>query len=159
MDEREIGSARQETSRTPLILLVDDFDDHREGYAEYFRAEAFRVLEARDGGEALARAFDEVPDVVVMDLGLPGMDGWEATRRLKADPRTRRVPVVALTGHAGAVYARAAVEAGCDSFVVKPCRPQRLLDEVRRLIARAAPPGPATRVLDERRPAAPRTGK
>jgi PleD family two-component response regulator len=82
----------------PLILVVEDYPDAREMYAEYLRFSGFRVAEARNGEEALARARQEVPDVVLMDLALPLMDGWEATRRLKSDPRTARTLVVALTG-------------------------------------------------------------
>ena len=80
----------------PLILVVEDYPDAREMYAEYLRFSGFRVAEARNGEEALARARQEVPDVVLMDLALPLMDGWEATRRLKSDPRTARqyAPVV-----------------------------------------------------------------
>jgi CheY-like chemotaxis protein len=118
----------------PLILIVDDFEDNREMYAEYFSYFKFRVAEAGNGVEALEKAFAEVPDVVIMDLSLPGMDGWEATRRLKNDPRTKRVPVIALTGHALAGHSKGAREAGCDAFVAKPCLPEKLLEEVRRLL-------------------------
>src|SRR5262245_35527060 len=92
----------KEDAIAPLrhILLVDDFDDNREMYAEYLEYSGFRVTQASNGHEALARAFEQPPDLIVMDLSLPGMDGWEATRRLKADSRTKSIPVVALTGHA-----------------------------------------------------------
>ena len=82
----------------PLILVVDDYEDAREMYAEYLRFCGFRVAEARNGNEALEQAFTLMPDLILMDLSLPGMDGWEATRQLKADERTRNIPVVALTG-------------------------------------------------------------
>jgi CheY-like chemotaxis protein len=76
-----------------------------------------------------------LPDLIVMDLSLPGIDGWEATRRLKADPRTKRIPVIALTGHALAGHSKGAMDAGCDAFITKPCLPERLLEEVRKTLA------------------------
>ena len=83
----------------PLVLVVDDYAAAREMYAEYLEFSGFRVAEAKNGAEALDKAFALTPDVILMDLSLPVMDGWEATRRLKADERTRGIPVVALTGH------------------------------------------------------------
>src|SRR5262249_15295979 len=87
------------TDQPPLILVVDDYQDAREMYAEYLQFSGFRVAEARNGNEAVDQAFALKPDLILMDLSLPGMDGWEATRQLKADERTRNIPVVALTGH------------------------------------------------------------
>ena len=122
------------TEQGPLILVVDDYEDAREMYAEYLRFCGFRVAEARNGNEALEQAFSLMPDLILMDLSLPGMDGWEATRQLKADPRTARIPVVALTGHALAGASEGAKRAGCDSFVTKPCLPDDLVVEVRRML-------------------------
>jgi two-component system cell cycle response regulator DivK len=119
---------------TPLILVVDDYQDAREMYAEYLQFSGFRVAEARNGNEAVERAFELQPDLILMDLSLPGMDGWEATRQLKSDERTRRIPVVALTGHALAGASEGAKKAGCDSFVTKPCLPDDLVVEVRRML-------------------------
>jgi CheY-like chemotaxis protein len=119
----------------PLILVVDDYDDAREMYSEYLQFCGFRVAEARNGNEALERAFAVKPDLILMDLSLPGMDGWEATRQLKADERTRQIPVVALTGHALAGASEGAKKAGCDSFVTKPCLPDDLVVEVRRMLS------------------------
>lgn len=118
----------------PLILVVDDYQDAREMYAEYLQFSGFRVIEARNGNEAVSQAFEQRPDLILMDLSLPGMDGWEATRRLKADARTRHIPIVALTGHALAGASEGAVKAGCDSFVTKPCLPDELVVEVRRML-------------------------
>jgi CheY-like chemotaxis protein len=118
----------------PLILVVDDYQDAREMYAEYLQFSGFRVAEARNGNEAVDQAFALGPDLILMDLSLPGMDGWEATRRLKADERTRHIPVVALTGHALAGASEGARKAGCDSFVTKPCLPDDLVVEVRRML-------------------------
>ena len=119
---------------SPLILVVDDYQDAREMYAEYLQFSGFRVAEARNGNEAVAQAFSLRPDLILMDLSLPGMDGWEATRVLKADERTKHIPVVALTGHALAGASEGARRAGCDSFVTKPCLPDDLVIEVRRML-------------------------
>ena len=121
--------------KAPLILVVDDYQDAREMYAEYLQFSGFRVAEARNGNEALDQAFALKPDLILMDLSLPGMDGWEATRVLKADDRTKHIPVVALTGHALAGASEGAKRAGCDSFVTKPCLPDDLVVEVRRMLA------------------------
>ena len=120
---------------SPLILVVDDYQDAREMYAEYLQFSGFRVAEARNGNEAVAQAFSLRPDLILMDLSLPGMDGWEATRLLKADDRTKHIPVVALTGHALAGASEGAKKAGCDSFVTKPCLPDDLVVEVRRMLS------------------------
>ena len=127
------------TEQGPLILVVDDYEDAREMYAEYLRFCGFRVAEARNGNEALDQAFTLMPDLILMDLSLPGMDGWEATRQLKADERTRQIPVVALTGHALAGASEGAKRAGCDSFVTKPCLPDDLVVEVRRMLSLVRP--------------------
>ena len=120
---------------SPLILVVDDYQDAREMYAEYLQFSGFRVAEARNGNEAVSQALELKPDLILMDLSLPGMDGWEATRVLKADDRTKHIPVVALTGHALAGASEGARKAGCDSFVTKPCLPDDLVVEVRRMLA------------------------
>jgi CheY-like chemotaxis protein len=121
----------------PLILVVDDYQDAREMYAEYLQFSGFRVAEAKNGNEAVEQAFTLKPDLILMDLSLPGMDGWEATRRLKADDRTKHIPIVALTGHALAGASEGAKKAGCDSFVTKPCLPDDLVVEVRRMLGAA----------------------
>jgi CheY-like chemotaxis protein len=122
------------TERRSLILVVDDYQDAREMYAEYLQYSGFRVAEARNGNEAVAQARSLKPDLILMDLSLPGMDGWEATRVLKADEETRHIPIVALTGHALAGASEGARKAGCDSFVTKPCLPDDLVVEVRRML-------------------------
>ena len=120
---------------TPLILVVDDYQDAREMYAEYLQFSGFRVAEAKNGNEAVDQAFALKPDLILMDLSLPGMDGWEATRRLKADDTTKHIPIVALTGHALAGASEGARKAGCDAFVTKPCLPDDLVREVRRMLS------------------------
>jgi CheY-like chemotaxis protein len=121
-------------SDEPLVLVVDDFLDAREMYSQYFEFSGFRVAEAANGAEAVEKAIDLSPHVILMDLSMPGMDGWEATRRLKADSRTRNIPIIALTGHALTGFEQSARQAGCDAFVTKPCLPDALVAEVRRLI-------------------------
>lgn len=116
------------------MLVVEDYADAREMFVEYLQYSGFRVAQAHNGFEALERAFELRPDLVLMDLALPGMDGWEATRRLKEDERTRHVPVIAVTGHALAGHAEAARRAGCDGFITKPCLPDALVAEVRRMV-------------------------
>jgi CheY-like chemotaxis protein len=122
----------------PLVLVVDDYQDAREMYAEYLEFSGFRVAEASNGAEALDKAFALLPDVILMDLSLPIIDGWEATRRLKNDDRTRAIPVVALTGHALAGEATGEQEVKCDAFVIKPCLPDTLVAEVKKVLAARA---------------------
>jgi CheY-like chemotaxis protein len=119
-----------------LVLVVEDYQDAREMYVEYLKFSGFRVAEARNGLEAIDRAQTLLPDIILMDLALPRMDGWEATRRLKSDPRTKHIPVVALTGHALAGHAEGARQAGCDAFVTKPCLPDALVAEINQVLAR-----------------------
>jgi two-component system cell cycle response regulator DivK len=125
----------------PLVLIVDDFDDNREMFTEFLSFSGFRVAQATTGREALERAFSLLPDLILMDLSLPELDGLEATRCLKSDERTKRIPVLALTGHAVAGHSRDARAAGCAAFLTKPCLPEVLLGEIHRVldsIARAA---------------------
>jgi len=122
------------TRERPLVLVVEDYQDAREMYAAYLQFSGYGVAEAANGIEAVEKTLELLPDIVLMDLALPRMDGWEATRRLKADARTRHIPVVALTGHALAGHAEGAREAGCDAFVTKPCLPDALVAEIKRLL-------------------------
>jgi two-component system cell cycle response regulator DivK len=116
----------------PLVLVVDDVDHGREIFAEYLEYRGFRVATAADGLEAMDKAFELRPDIILMDLSLPGIDGWEATRRLKQDDRTRDIPIIALTAHALASAHDRAREVGCNAVVTKPCLPKDLEMEVRR---------------------------
>jgi len=129
-----LDEQRARSHASPLILVVDDFDDNRAMYAEYLTYSGYRVEEATNGQEAVDLATRLLPDVVVMDLSLPVMDGWEATRRIKGNEKTRAIPVIALTGHALAGHSKGAKEAGCDDFVAKPCLPEVLLERVERLL-------------------------
>jgi CheY-like chemotaxis protein len=117
-------------SRRPLILLVEDYDDAREMYRDYLEYAGFRVETARDGHEALVKARSSNPDLILMDLSLPGLDGWEATRRLKTDPATAHLIVVALSAHALSAEGDRARRAGCDGFIAKPCLPNELVEQM-----------------------------
>jgi CheY-like chemotaxis protein len=122
------------TRAQPLVLVVEDYPDAREMYSAYLQFSGFEVAEATNGVEAIEKAQELVPDIILMDLALPRMDGWEATRRLKGDARTGHIPIVALTGHALAGHAEGARQAGCDAFVTKPCLPDALVAEIKRLL-------------------------
>ena len=123
------------------ILLVEDNEMNRDMLSRRLQRRGYEVLTAVDGESGLALTKSETPALVLMDMSLPGIDGWEATRRLKADERTRRIPVVALTGHALAGHSKGAKDAGCDSFLAKPCLPDQLVAEIKRMLSGAAKKG------------------
>ena len=127
-------SARRER---PLVLLVEDQADLRLLYAQQLICHGFDVIEAENGDAAIVHTSQHAPDVVLMDLSLPVVDGWEATRRLKGDTRTAHIPIVALTAHDGSGELQRATLAGCDWFVPKPCPPEALVAELRRVLAKA----------------------
>ncbi len=120
--------------RRRLILVVDDVADNRDIYTQFLVHEGFQVALAGDGQEAIDQALRLAPDLIVMDLSLPVMDGWEATRRLKKNGITKHIPVLALTAHAQDGVAKTAEEAGCDRFVTKPCPPDDLVKEISRML-------------------------
>ncbi len=113
-----------------LVLVVDDFEDNRAMYVEYLLFQGFRVAEAVNGAEAISQTTKLMPGIIVMDLSLPVIDGWEATRRIKADARTSHIRIIALTGHAEPSHAKRALDAGCDDFIAKPCLPESLLAKI-----------------------------
>jgi two-component system cell cycle response regulator DivK len=117
------------------VLVVDDNDDTRAMYAELLKSAGYRVTLASSGEEALAAAEDG-PAVIVMDLAMPGLNGWEATRRLKTGERTKHIPIIVLTAHALDHYRDVAVAAGCDAFLSKPCAIEDLVAEIQRALAR-----------------------
>jgi CheY-like chemotaxis protein len=121
----------------PKILLVEDNEMNRDMLSRRLERKGFEVILAVDGGAGVAMAGSEAPDLVLMDMSLPVMDGWEATRRLKADPATRHVPVIALTAHAMSSDREKALEAGCDDYETKPIDLPRLLGKMAGLLARA----------------------
>ena len=121
---------------SPLILLVDDVEDNLEVYTQFFLHNGWRTASSSNGGDALVQAAALEPDLIVLDLGLPIMDGWEVTRRLRADPMTREIPIIALTGHASPEARRRAKEAGVDEYLTKPCLPADLAEAVTRHLRR-----------------------
>ncbi len=125
-----LGRAAPTRDDGPLILIVEDFEDAREMYRDYLTFSGLRVETASDGQEALQKARALEPDLILMDLSIPGLDGWEATRLLKADPKTRHLLVVALSAHALAAEGDRARAAGCDGFIAKPCLPPDLLSQI-----------------------------
>jgi CheY-like chemotaxis protein len=120
--------------RAPLILVVDDNLDAREMYAMYLEYEGFRVMEAQNGQEAVARTHAEQPSLVLMDASMPRLDGWEAVRMLKADACTRHIPILMLTGHAYDEHRVKAAAIRADGFLAKPILPDELAREVRRVL-------------------------
>lgn len=119
--------AAREDGYVPLVLVVDDVEDTRELYAEYFRMAGLRVECAVDGEHALLKVLSLVPDLVVMDLAMPVVDGWNATRTIKTHARTSHIPVIVLTARSGQEDLRLADEAGADAVLVKPCAREALL--------------------------------
>lgn len=117
-----------------MVLVVDDYADGRAMYVAWLEVSGYRVAEASTAAEAIALAQAAPPDVVLMDLSLPGIDGLEATRRLKADLRTAHVPVLAITGHVEARVAQAARDAGCDAFIVRPSPVHEVVAAIGRLV-------------------------
>ena len=114
----------------PIILVVDDYDETRFLYSEYLDFCGFRTITARNGVEAIDKAIAEHPSVITMDLTMPQMDGWEAVSRLKSNPVTRDIFIVALSGHSEESFLDAATEAGCDRYLANPCLPETLRLEV-----------------------------
>jgi two-component system, cell cycle response regulator DivK len=112
--------------RRLTVLIVDDTPDVRDLYAQYLSALGCHVVTAADGEAGIATAKQCRPDVIVMDLSMPKLDGIGAMKQLKADPRTRRVPVILLTGYPYAAIEQGAIEAGADVFLTKPCLPEDL---------------------------------
>lgn len=129
----------------PLVLVVDDFDDAREMYGHYLRHFGYRPLEAATGEEALTLALAHLPAVILMDLQLPGIDGWEITKRLKQDRRTRHIPIIALTAHVLERERQRTRLAGCDAFLSKPCLPDQLVAAIGRFVGPRAPTPATTR--------------
>ena len=125
----------------PKVLLVDDSEESRDGLARHLRRKGYETLLAVDGRQGLDVARAEAPDLILMDMNLPVLDGWEATRQLKAAPETRRIPVIALTAHAMAGDREKALEAGCDDYDTKPVELARLLVKIESLLGGKIAPG------------------
>jgi two-component system, cell cycle response regulator DivK len=116
------------------ILLVEDNEMNRDMLSRRLQRRGYEVLIALDGSEGVAAAQSQVPDLILMDMSLPVLDGWEATRRLKTAPETRSIPVIALTAHAMSGDRDKAIEAGCDDFDTKPVEFNRLLTKIEALL-------------------------
>lgn len=126
------------------ILLVEDNDLNRDMLSRRLARRGYAVDCALDGVEGIARARQTMPDLVLMDMSLPEIDGWEATRRLKADQRTSAIPVIALTAHAMPEDRDRALDAGCDDYDTKPVEIQRLVGKIEALLVRATEDGGAS---------------
>jgi len=115
---------------TPLVLLVEDFDDAREMYAEYLEFNGLRVAGAADAVRGLQMADELQPSIILMDAALPGLSGWDAIKELKANPRTKHIPVLMMTGHVLGDARDRALAAGADGFIPKPCLPDELTRQI-----------------------------
>ena len=127
---------RRKSSRPQRVLVVDDSADIRELWRLWLTFWGFSVHEARNGYDAIQKATDLQPDLILMDLWMPVVDGVEAMRRLKADSRTSHVPVLAVSAQTHAPDSSAALAAGADAFLTKPCDPDKLLDHIRLAMGR-----------------------
>jgi CheY-like chemotaxis protein len=123
----------------PTILLVEDNELNRDMLSRRLVRKGYDVLIAEDGAKGVSAATDSKPDLILMDMSLPVLDGWEATRRLKAEPETRAIPVIALTAHAMSSDREKAVAAGCDDYDTKPVELDRLLAKIERLLQAGSP--------------------
>lgn len=117
------------------ILLVEDHEMNRDMLSRRLVRKGFEVVLALDGVDGVTRAHDEAPDLILMDMSLPVMDGWEATRLIKAHPHTHRIPVIALTAHAMGEDRQRAIDAGCDDYDIKPVEMDRLLGKMSALLS------------------------
>ena len=120
------------------ILLVEDNEMNRDMLSRRLEKKGYTVVMACDGGAGVAMARSEAPDLILMDMSLPVMDGWTATREIKKDDGTRHIPVIALTAHAMASDRDRALEAGCDDYDTKPIELPRLLGKIEALLGRQA---------------------
>ena len=123
------------TDRAQTVLIVEDNEDNRIVYSTMLRHFGFAVDEAENGAEGILKARSNLPDVILMDIAIPLVDGWEAVQRLKKDPTTAHIPIVALTAHAMPADRERAIQVGCDGYLAKPCEPRAVVEEVRRLLA------------------------
>ena len=120
----------------PTILLVEDNEMNRDMLSRRLRRKGYDVIMAVDGGEGIAKADSDSPDLILMDMSLPVIDGWEATRRIKSSSQTRSIPIIALTAHAMARDEQKAREAGCDDYDTKPVDMKRLLGKIEAQLAK-----------------------
>jgi len=117
------------------ILVIEDTEDNRQILRDLLTAAGYEIVEAMDGATGVAMAAELLPDIILMDIQLPVIDGYEATRRIKADPATRHIPIIAVTSYALAGDELKTREAGCDAYIAKPYSPRNLLEKVRQFLA------------------------
>lgn len=122
------------TEPSKTVLLVEDNEDNRTVYRTILEHFGYGVIEARNGEDGVRMAREEHPDLILMDISIPLVDGWEATRMLKGDDGTADIPVIALTAHALAADRAKAAEVGCDGYLAKPCEPRKVVAEVEKFI-------------------------
>lgn len=127
MDRRASGNGR-------TVLLVEDNEDNRIVYSTMLEHHGYHVVETGNGEDAVRLAEEREPDLILMDISIPGIDGWTATERIRANPSTRDIPVVAVTALALPEHRARAESVECDAYLTKPCPPRRVLQEVRSLI-------------------------
>ena len=118
------------------ILVVEDNEMNMDVLTRFLQRDGHTVLGAGDGRQAIMTARNEVPDIILMDLSLPEMDGWEATKRIRNNPLTKHIPIIALTAHSSSADVKRAVEAGCDQYETKPLEYERLLKKVMGVLER-----------------------
>lgn len=128
-------------TQAPLCVIVDDHADTREGLAEYLRVNGFAVLEGANASDLAAILEAHTPDAILLDLQLPGVDGWAIAERLRDDPARRGIPLIAVSARVMPAERARALDAGFDSFISKPCDPDQVIDEIRYLLARRGPLG------------------
>ena len=119
-----------------VILLVEDNEMNRDMLSRRLQRKGYAVITAEDGEKGLLLARSEMPDLILMDISIPIIDGWEATQVLKHDPETHHIPIIALTAHALASDREKAMEVGCDGYLAKPCEPRAVVAEVQRFLGK-----------------------
>jgi len=124
------------TDSSKTVLLVEDNEDNRTVYRTILEHFGYQVIEARNGEDGVNMAREQHPDLILMDISIPIIDGWEATQVLKQDPATHQIPIIALTAHALASDREKAMEVGCDGYLAKPCEPRAVVAEVQRFLGK-----------------------
>lgn len=132
---RETRNVSPSAAKGRIVLIVEDHAETRQMYGDYLRACGLIVHEADDGRSGVEAAARLRPDIILMDMAMPGLTGWEATRRIRGHERVARVPVIGITAYSGIGFEFLAAEAGCDRLLTKPCRPLRVLQEIEDVLA------------------------
>jgi len=125
------------SAEAPTVLVVEDDPETRQFYLTVLTDAGFHVDQAHNGLQALDKVLAGPPDLILTDIAVPGLDGIDLCRRLRADARTRAIPVLAITGYSDRQYDDRAINAGADRVLAKPCEPERLIDEVQKLVSLA----------------------